>query len=95
MVLPNFELSVAISSENRTNMDEIWTANKSESMTVHILQPRNGELHESVKIECTPLGDGWYVSRVFVNGREEVVYESSEKHEITHTRTGEGFRRGC
>ena len=91
--LPNFKASVNISSEDRTDLHERSTTGESESMEVRIYQPRNGELHEAVKVECTAQGDGWYELRMFVDGKEEVRYASNERHEITHTHSSEGFRR--
>ena len=91
--LPNFKASVSISSEDRTDLHERSTTDESESLEVRIYQPRNGKLHEAVKVECVPQGDGWYELRVFVDGKEEGRYASNERHEITHTHTSEGFRR--
>ena len=62
-------------------------------VVIRIHQPKNGELHEAVKVVSTPLGDGWYETVVYINEKAEVWYESNEKHEITHTHTSEGFRR--
>ena len=93
MNLPNFKASVSISSEDRTDSHERSTKRDDEAMIVIIFQPKDGKLHEAVKVECIPQSDGWYITTVFIDGKEEVRYASSEKHEITHTHTSEGFRR--
>ena len=91
--LPNFKASVSISSEDRTTFYDNGTTDESESMNVCIYQPRNGELHKAVEVDCIPQGGGWYQLRVFVDGKQEVQYASCEKHEITHTHSREGFLR--
>ena len=84
MKMPNFKLGAEIGEGNCTVEED--TKGVGGNLVVRIYQPKDGDLHQAVKVECIPMSDGWYKSTVFIDGEEVVSFESNERCCRTFTR---------